>query len=312
MIEGPALASATGMAGPFLIARLRAYDARLGETVPRLLSGENNEPANEEAVHDFRVALRRTRTLLEVGRPVFGRFHADEVRNALRDVQRATGALRDEEVLLELLASIDGLAGDSNHPPPYAGNVQAWIDSRRRRERRLRSALRRKVREGELDRGRYLLAALVAFRIKPSRDRRVTKFARRAVDEARREVEHRRRAPMDDPEALHDLRIACKRLRYTVEAFESVLPPALVELAQTATRLQNRLGRLHDVDLAIASVKGARQLLDVARDGLLGALQRVRKERVATVQHELSGARIGPSPVKVRHVENGAGRASSA
>jgi CHAD domain-containing protein len=117
---------------------------------------------------------------------------------------------------------------------------------------------------------------------------------------------------MEDPEALHDLRIACKRLRYTVEVFESVLSPDLVDLAQTATRLQNRLGRLHDVDLAIASVKGARQLLDVGRDALLGALDRVRGQRAAAVEQELSGARIGPSPIKVRHAENGAGRASSA
>jgi CHAD domain-containing protein len=307
MIEGPALASATGMAGQFLVAKLCAFDARLGDTVPRLLSG-----GDDEAVHDFRVALRRTRTLLEVGRSVFGRFHADEVRSALRDVQRASGALRDEEVLLELLGSMEGLAGDPQHPPSYASNVRAWIDGRHRRERRLRSALRRKVRDGELERGRHLLAALVAFRIKPSRDRRVTKFARRAVEDARRVVEHRRRAPTREPEALHDLRIAYKRLRYTVEAFESVLPPDLVGLAQSAARLQNRLGRLHDVDLAIACVKSARQLLDVGRDAVLATLDRARAERVAALEQELGAVGIGPSPVKVRVVPNVAGRASSA
>jgi CHAD domain-containing protein len=307
MMEGPALASASGTAGQFLVAKLRDLDSRLGEAVPRLLSG-----SDDEAVHDFRVALRRTRTLLEVGRPVFGRFHADEVRSALRDVQRASGALRDEEVLLDLLGSIEGLAGDPQHPPSYAGNVRAWIDGRRRRERRLRSALRRKVREGELERGRYLLAAMVAFRIKPSRDRRVTKFARRAVEDARRVVEHRRRAPTHEPEALHDLRIAYKRLRYTVEAFASVLPPDLINLAQTAARFQSRLGRLHDVDLAIACVKSARQLLDVGRDAVLATLLRARAERLAALEQELGGVGTGPSPVKVRVVPNAAGRASSA
>jgi CHAD domain-containing protein len=307
MMEGPALASATGTAGQFLVAKLRDLDSRLGEAVPRLLSG-----GDAEAVHDFRVALRRTRTLLEVGRPVFGRFHADEVRSALREVQRASGALRDEEVLLDLLGSIEGLAGDPQHPPSYAGNVRAWIDGRRRRERRLRSALRRKVREGELERGRYLLAALVAFRIKPSRDRRVTKFARRAVEDARREVEHRRRAPTHEPEALHDLRIAYKRLRYTVETFASVLPPDLINLAQTAARFQSRLGRLHDVDLAIACVKSARQLLDVGRDAVLATLLRARAERLAALEQELGGVGTGPSPVKVRVVPNAAGRARSA
>ncbi len=304
MSEGPALASATGMAGQFLVAKLCALDARLGETVPRLL-----DPADAPAVHDFRVALRRTRTLLEVGRPVFGRFYADEVRGALREIQRASGALRDEEVLLELLAS---LALDPHEPPSYVSNVKDWIDGRRRRERRLRSGLRRKVREGELDRGRHLLAALVAFRIKPSRDRRVTKFARRAVEDARREVEHRRRAPMQDPEALHNLRIAYKRLRYTVEAFATVLPSDLVDLAQPASRFQSRLGRLHDADVVIACVQNAPNLLDAGREALLAPLDRVRRDRVAALEEELGGAAIAPSPVKVRLVANLAGRATSA
>lgn len=307
MTTGPALASATGMAGQFLVAKLCAFDARLGETVPRLLSA-----ADDEAVHDFRVALRRTRTLLEVGRPVFGRFHADEVRAALRDVQRASGALRDEEVLLELLASIDRAAAVPQHPPSQMSNVTEWIEGRRRRERRLRSALRRNVREGELDRGRHLLAALVAFRIKPSRDKRVSKFARRAVEDARREVEHRRRAPMQDPDALHDLRIAYKRFRYTVEAFASVLPGDLAGLAQPAARLQSKLGRLHDVDVAIACVHNARLLLDAGRDALLAPLLLERGERIAALEQELGRADVGPSPVKVRLVANLVGRANSA
>jgi CHAD domain-containing protein len=303
MTADPAVAMETAMAGSFLATKLRELDARLGETVPRLLAS-----ADDEAVHDFRVALRRTRTLLEVGRPVFGRFHADEVRRALRDVQRASGALRDEEVLLELLAS---LAIDSHEPPSYVSNARDWIEGRRRRERRLRSALRRKVRDGELDRGRQLLGALVAFRIKPSRDRRVTKFARRAVEDARRDVDELGRGPLSGPEALHNLRIGYKRLRYTVEAFVTVLPGELASLAQAAARLQSRLGRLHDVDVAMACVRDAPNLLDSGRDSLLAELERVRIERVAALQTELGRADIAP-PVKVRTLNGAARRATSA
>jgi CHAD domain-containing protein len=282
MTAEPAVALETAMAGPFLVAKLCDFDARLGETIPRLLAS-----ADDEAVHDFRVALRRTRTLLEVGRPVFGRFHADEVRRALRDVQRASGALRDEEVLLELLAS---LAIDSHEPPSYVSNVRDWIEGRRRRERRLRSALRRKVRDGELDRGRQLLGALVAFRIKPSRDRRVTKFARRAVEDARRDVDELGRGP---PRGAKEL------------------PQPLPYFAQVATRFQSRLGRLHDVDVAIACVLNAPNLLDSGRESLLAELERVRIERVAALQRELGRADIAP-PVKVRVVDGPARRATSA
>jgi CHAD domain-containing protein len=286
MSEGPTLAAATGMAGQFLVAKLCGFDAQLAETVPRLLGS-----SDEEAVHDFRVALRRTRTLLEVGRSVFGCFYADEVRRALRDVHRASGTLRDEEVLIDLITSLEVR-------PEVLANVTDWIEGRRRREKRLRGALRRKIREGELDRGRRLLDALVAFRIKPSRDRRVTKFARRAVGDARREVERRRGAPIDDADALHCLRIAYKRLRYTIETFTTVLPSELAALAQPASRFQNRLGKLHDTDMAIASVRSAPSLLDAGKAGLLMELERVRRERAASFQQELGVAAITPSPVK--------------
>jgi CHAD domain-containing protein len=281
---GPSLASASGMVGQFLASKLRGYDAMLGETMPRVLA-----TGDGEAVHDFRVALRRTRTVLEVGREVFGRFHANEVRSALREVHRATGALRDEEVLLELLASLSVDRPD----------VKAWTEGRVRRERRLRTALRRRIREGDVDRGRRLLDAMLAFRTKPSRDRRVTKFARRAVEDARREVDRRRSGPLHDPEALHQLRIAYKRLRYTIETFEGMLQPELASLVQTATRFQSKLGKLHDIDMALEVVRGARSLGDPGREALLAALERARQERAASVEDSLGTSISAPATGKV-------------
>lgn len=272
MTEGPRLASTDATVGPFLVARLRALDERLRDVAPRVV-----ETGDDEAVHDVRVAMRRTRTALEVGRPVLGRFHADEVRRALREVMRATGALRDEEVLLELIGSL-GVERD---------DVTAWLETRRRRERQLRGALVRTVREGALDRGREMLAALLAFRVDPRRDRRLAKFARRAVERARRDVDRRRDARLDDADALHELRIAYKRLRYTVETFADALPRDLAALAQPAARFQGKLGDLHDVDVAIACVRRARTLTDEGRAALLGALDRERAARVAAYAREL-------------------------
>ncbi|HZU82650.1 MAG TPA: CHAD domain-containing protein [Polyangiaceae bacterium] len=254
-------------AGPYLSDKLRALDARLRELVPRILSPDRDD----EAVHDLRVALRRTRTVLGIGRPVFGRFRVDHVRDALRALQAATGALRDEEVLLQLLTSL-GVAHEG---------VQRWIEARRRRERALRRALKRAVETGELDRGRGLLAALLAFPVNPRRDRRLSKFARRAVSRARRRVERRRGAPVDDAAALHGLRIAYKRLRYAAETFAEVLPDDLARLAHPAARLQNRLGAVHDADVALACVRRARSLTADARAELLRALEKLREERVA-------------------------------
>jgi CHAD domain-containing protein len=284
MTVGPPLASTYAAVGPFLAARLRALDELLRDVAPRVVAA-----GDDEAVHDVRVALRRTRTALEAGRPVLGRFHADEVRRALREVMQATGALRDEEVLLELIGSLGVERED----------VTAWLETRRTRERRLRGAVVRTVREGALDRGRELLGALLAFRVDPKRERRLSKFARRAVERARREVERRRDARLDDANALHDLRIAYKRLRYTVETFADALPRDLAALAHPAARLQGKLGDLHDVDVAVACVRRARTLTDEGRAALLVALERERAARVAAYARELGIAYVSDAPLVV-------------
>ena len=53
----------------------------------------------------------------------------------------------------------------------------------------------------------------------------------------------------DNVEALHDLRIAAKRLRYTMEIFAPALGAEAVELLQTVEALQERLGAIHDLDV---------------------------------------------------------------
>jgi CHAD domain-containing protein len=174
-------------------------------------------------------------------------------------------------VLLELMASL----------PVSDANVLAWVQARQRRERTIRRALVRLIEAGELDRWRRLLDALLAFGVDPSRDKRLSKFARCAVERARRRIERRRGARTDDPMALHQLRIAYKRLRYVVEVFSEALPSPLAALAQPASRLQNLLGSVHDVDVVIGCVRRARSLSHESRRDLLGVLMRLRDERTA-------------------------------
>src|SRR5690606_42140226 len=50
--------------------------------------------------------------------------------------------------------------------------------------------------------------------------------------------------------ALHLVRIDAKRLRYTLESFREVLPPATEDLIARITALQDHLGVLNDADIA--------------------------------------------------------------
>jgi hypothetical protein len=56
------------------------------------------------------------------------------------------------------------------------------------------------------------------------------------------------RDPANVPE-LHDLRIAAKRLRYTLEVLGSALGPAAALLEDEARALQDVLGEVHDCDV---------------------------------------------------------------
>lgn len=62
----------------------------------------------------------------------------------------------------------------------------------------------------------------------------------------------------DEPERvgqLHNLRIAAKRLRYTLEIFADVLPPESSSMLDEMTKVQEELGSLHDTDVMIALVR---------------------------------------------------------
>ena len=264
-----------GDAAAFLVQKLRALDEELGATIPRVLAS-----ADTEALHDMRVAIRRLRVMLKIARPVFGRFYADAVRAELTRVHRATGALRDEEVLEETLAAL----------PVRDRAFAAWRVRRKARERVLRRAVLRQLREGHLDRARELLHALLLLPVKPSRRRGLDKLARRCALRARREVEALRDVSPDDVAGMHALRIAYKHLRYATEIFAEKLPLDLAALAKPAAKFQKRLGTIHDLDVAMESVGRARGLSPLTTARVLRALRTARASEVAKYQREMAPA----------------------
>jgi hypothetical protein len=63
---------------------------------------------------------------------------------------------------------------------------------------------------------------------------------------------------IDEPyevHGLHNLRIAAKRLRYTLEIFEDLLPPTAQSIEDELAQIQDELGALHDTDVMIALLR---------------------------------------------------------
>jgi|GEM_PF-655565 len=263
-------------AGPYVLKKLRELDGALIAAIPRVV-----ESSDDEAIHDLRVAIRRLRTMLKMARPLFGRWHADVVRKAFADVMKATGDLRDEEVLEETL---DGLSDD----PAF----KTWLEARSARERKLRRAVIARIERGELDRARLMLKALLVFPFDPARDMELSKFARRTVERARRTVEKGRDVPPEDMLGLHQLRISYKELRYSIELLADALPLDARAMLEPAVVFQKRLGEIHDVDVAAEVLRHSRTLPAEAREQAAASLARVREKRIGKYLRELDP--LGP------------------
>ena len=81
---------------------------------------------------------------------------------------------------------------------------------------------------------------------------------------------------------LHNLRIAAKRLRYTLEIFEEVLPEACKPIVKELEQIQEELGTLHDNDVKIALLRlclGSQDSGVAYEEALVGAKQQYSKKQ---------------------------------
>ena len=96
---------------------------------------------------------------------------------------------------------------------------------------------------------------------------------------------------------LHNMRIAAKRLRYTFEVFEDVLPVASRLILKEIEQLQEELGDFHDSDVMIALLRlclGSHDTATVPETAHLNGNQQRPKEK-SLVSPELIADLLDPA-----------------
>ena len=203
-----------------------------------------------DAIHDMRVATRRLRAALALFRGVVALPRAAR-RPRLRWIARRLGRVRDLDVRIALLAE--------RYLPAVAGREAARVDrlvadfvaERRRAHQRLRKGLVR-------PRYRRLRAALGAWvrraEFAVGEDAGAARFMADAVDRAGQRVGGHEAMHDRHPTAaaLHDLRIAVKRLRYALDFHADTCGLAFDAERAVARDLQDCLGEMRDHDLLFA------------------------------------------------------------
>jgi CHAD domain-containing protein len=208
-----------------------------------------------EDLHGMRVATRRMRAAWRVFGDGFRPNRTRRLRGRLRIIAGRLGAVRDLDVLLEAAVAHQATLG-SREAAAFEPLLAAWRDEREA----ARIVLLR-----ELDSPDYirLVEDYRAFVVaegdavlppaSPVSPHRVRDTAASRIWLAYEQVRaYESVLRWADIETVHQLRIAGKWLRYTLEFFREALGPEVDQLIPRVVVLQDHLGWLHDADVTIA------------------------------------------------------------
>lgn len=268
------MTDAHGLVAEPLLALVHA----VSELRARCAGDAPTDGSDVELVHDLRVAMRRLRSVLKPMRALYGARTCDDADLTLQAWLLTTSDLRDEEVLRETLTKIE-LPG-----PAARDALVAWMHGRSRRERGARTRTLAAVSTGD---ARALDALEKRLVRGPKRIVEAAAFSADMVDRALRKLEERATiADPNDGDAMHRARIAAKKLRYAAgllggrqDADAEGAAPLLAKLGaieKGASKIQKRLGDLHDLDEAMIRMRRAWGLDVPVRGLLLAALARRR------------------------------------
>jgi CHAD domain-containing protein len=234
----PTLRAAEAPAIQHLRRYLEAQVAEISRTDPLIRAGDDSE-----AVHDFRVAVRRTRSVLRSTRELYDREWLDDLRGELRWIAGEMGDARDLDVLLGRLRA----DARSNEAPV----LRALETERRRALKRARTALaseRYAALRARLD------SDLTALPVRSS-ELSLKRIAARDFAKLRKEA--RKLGPETPAEDVHRIRIRAKRARYAAELAASADGRKRVwRFVAEAKRFQDVVGAHQDAVVAEGRIRG--------------------------------------------------------
>ncbi len=170
---------------------------------------------------------------------------ASKAQRKIRRLTQALGTVRELDVTLHL---IDELADRPGVPRPALTEVRAQVIEAREKRRAVMLERVSKVNVAKLNRrltevGSALATPTPGHTWRAALATRIVRRARKlekAIDEA---------GQIYAAEALHDVRIAAKKLRYSLEIADESAAAPCAETVRTIKRVQDILGRLHDLQV---------------------------------------------------------------
>jgi CHAD domain-containing protein len=215
------------------------------------MDGVRTAGADIEHIHRMRVATRRLRAAIPLFSACLPQKKLNTWEKEIRLITRALGAARDADVQIEALAKYAQVVTDPSHKP---GLARLYLRLRQHRETLqapVVKALDRFDASSTLPGMRAQLSDLAVKQAGPPYAQALYLHARDSI-QPRLDEYLAYDAIVPQPERvaeLHAMRIAAKRLRYTLEAFSPLYANGLKPWLPTVRDHQETLGSIHDCDV---------------------------------------------------------------
>jgi CHAD domain-containing protein len=232
-----------------------------------------------DPVHDFRVALRRCRSLAEGLHAVDPDPVWMRLRKASKRQQRALSDLRDIQVLINWLKPLRLTGG------PVGEALASYFKKQERRaEKEARSSLKAFPRKRWKRWLHRLPAGTELIRVNRRR------LARLLLEQLRHIIEfHESWTKQPSAETWHELRVSVKRFRYMVESF---LPEKSEAWSAELQGAQDLLGEGHDLDVLHDLIVKLARKKSLPKSAVSQSLRRV--ESAAQQRRNKYGSLVAP------------------
>ena len=207
-----------------------------------------------EFVHRARVATRRLRAALRMFDTCFAAKQLKRWQKAVRRTTTKLGNARDRDVQIEFLCGILSVLNAKECFPGIARLLVQLERDRERLQRKVVKAVDRLEAKGVLREMRRATKRILRRAESQPEDVQTPATLARTQRHIRRQLEEllRHQESLADPadrRGHHAMRIAAKRLRYTLEIARPLYPGRLDESVEAIKRLQSLLGDVHDCDV---------------------------------------------------------------
>lgn len=198
--------------------------------------------ADPESLHKLRVALRRLRSLWWAYDPLIDRPRAKRQQREFKALSDSAGQTRDWDILTHLLAE------NTSMPCAFTALVERIALLRADALVRSRATIAAANADAFL---RQQIAGVLQELEVGSFGEPLAEFAANRIAAAKKTLRKRMKRVLADPapkyEALHEVRIAGKKLRYLQEFFAPLIDGGSEVGVADLTRLQDELGKLNDI-----------------------------------------------------------------